>query len=652
MKLYQSALALLLAINAVNAVGSTVVTIEREGTVDKNKNNNKKVQNGRKLGWSLPGRSGPTGGGGNNDEGSTTAGTASETQSQGQGKQEFFSNGSPPGMPNDLVVKTDEAVNTPKDQVDPQTGSLTIDVSEDSSDGSSVGEDSGEGGFGGLSALFGGKGGGGGAGGMSIASNGDTEPVTEEQLGINATHDTTMEAGGGIRIESDTSGEDRYGGDDSDGGYEGESYDNNSTGIPEEMLVDGISESELFPGSGVSEEDTKLQGMIDEGIVDPESGLVIPDKVDPDDLIVEESEIAALNTSDANEQEPIGDNALLHHELEAEPTETPERVRRLRELKEKAKATAPKIKIPSRRHIINKNKERNTAPLSRRIQDDDGEEVDDTDSSQGEGHRKLQYHGPYPDIDTFPIGLFHPLERNVAVGLDTLPCNNTFSSLMSGNAAVTVPVGQCFTLDVTGEIKIDGLDIHGKLYIPTNHKATIITTHVFVQGILEMSDDQPKISKDNVSMKIMLVGEADQTFTPADSNAGVAGGIFNAGRKAFIVAGGQLKIKGWDGSIDEHGIIDSWTTMLETAMADPPNPPLSNVTGTTRKSTTWAGDETAPINPPPGCPRQVVNHDFNEDPHLDLWTAGDGQIIHMQNSSLVIHDHVNVEWQGYKLDFT
>jgi len=44
---------------------------------------------------------------------------------------------------------------------------------------------------------------------------------------------------------------------------------------------------------------------------------------------------------------------------------------------------------------------------------------------------------------------------------------------------------------------IGGLNIIGKLLVPTNHKGTLVTPYVFVQGELEMSDTNP-ISKDNL----------------------------------------------------------------------------------------------------------------------------------------------------------
>ena len=34
-------------------------------------------------------------------------------------------------------------------------------------------------------------------------------------------------------------------------------------------------------------------------------------------------------------------------------------------------------------------------------------------------------------------------------------------------------------------------------------------------------------------------------------------------------------------------------------------------------------------------------YDFSIEPHLELWTAGDGQIIHHENETLTVHDTIH-----------
>ena len=257
-----------------------------------------------------------------------------------------------------------------------------------------------------------------------------------------------------------------------------------------------------------------------------------------------------------------------------------------------------------------------------------------------EGVRNLQA------LNTFDIGLFYPLTGNV----DLSDCSNLFSSLVGGlTDLVTVPINTCYTWDMAegSTVMIGGLDIHGKLVVPKNYKGTLKTNYVFVQGIFEMSDDNP-ISPENTStsMRIILTGETDVTFTAADSNSAI--GSFNAGSKPFLVAGGQLNIRGWDGSPEEGGLVDTWTPLIGTAFER--NVSLG-ADGLPYTEWTLAGAEEYPLDPPPDCSRQVVNNDSSVDPHLERWTAGDGQIIHHKNGTLTVHDTINTNWWGFKLDF-
>lgn len=273
----------------------------------------------------------------------------------------------------------------------------------------------------------------------------------------------------------------------------------------------------------------------------------------------------------------------------------------------------------------------------------------------------------FTGMKTNPIGLFYPLDCNV--NLDTADCAaNLFSSLAtSATSPVVVPCGSCYTYDLgAGPNVIGGLDIQGKLYVPPNHKSELHTPYVFVQGELEMSDTNP-ISKDNESMKIVLTGPDEVTFTPVNSNANVAGGSFNAGFKPFLVAGGKLNIRGWNGVAQEGSQAGSWTPLLAMAEAAPPIPTLSAEPGH-REGTDASryqykqGKERAPIEPPfklvpntgdatqSRCPRQLVNHNFTESIDHQIWSGGDGAVLYHEGAA-VLHD-LHHEWQGFKLDFT
>jgi hypothetical protein len=263
--------------------------------------------------------------------------------------------------------------------------------------------------------------------------------------------------------------------------------------------------------------------------------------------------------------------------------------------------------------------------------------------------RKLQVS---QGINTAPIGLFNPLACNA--NIDTVDCSaNKLSTLVSGTTTVvTIPCGMCYTYDLPiTPTTIGGLNIIGKLYVPPNHKSTLMTKFVFVQGVLVMSDTSP-ISKNNTSMRIVLTGDSDVTFTPATGNANVAGSTFNAGVKPFLVAGGRLDIRGWTGSLVEGGAVETWTPLLEMAEGQRPNPTLSSI----------AGKESTPLEPPmmigavpsQQCPRKLVDHNFDDTVDYRVWSGGEGMILHHthdQGKAIVLDGLGRVE-QGFRLDYS
>ena len=101
-------------------------------------------------------------------------------------------------------------------------------------------------------------------------------------------------------------------------------------------------------------------------------------------------------------------------------------------------------------------------------------------------------------VNTAGIGLFYPLTCNAALNCD-VPSSFSEAVMAAGTGEVTLACGTCYTYDIEAgaTTTIGGLNIIGKLLVPTNHKGTLITPYVFVQGELEMSDTNP-ISKDNV----------------------------------------------------------------------------------------------------------------------------------------------------------
>jgi hypothetical protein len=306
---------------------------------------------------------------------------------------------------------------------------------------------------------------------------------------------------------------------------------------------------------------------------------------------------------------------------------------------------------------ILREREHDSRVLSRPVEDlhrhrhGDGGRVDrEAAAKEHDINRRLQV---TQGINTFPIGLFNPLTCNANIA--KADCSvNKLSSLLSGTAKVTIPCGTCYTYDLPAtSTTIEGLDIVGKLYVPPNYKSTLLTKFVFVQGVLEMSDTN-SISKNNTSMRIVLTGDTDVTFVPASGNAGVAASTFNAGVKPFLVVGGRLDVRGWTGSLVEGGKAETWTTLMETAEGARPNPTLSSLPGKER---------TAVVPPqmikvagePEQCPSKLVDEDFDADVPFQVWSGGEGNIVHQthdQGGAIQVGPITRRDGQGFKLDFT
>jgi hypothetical protein len=190
---------------------------------------------------------------------------------------------------------------------------------------------------------------------------------------------------------------------------------------------------------------------------------------------------------------------------------------------------------------------------------------------------------------------------------------------------------------------INGLDIHGKLYVPPNYKSTLKTPFVFVQGELQMSDTNP-ISPDNESIKIILTGTTDVTFTPADSNAKLPGTPFNAGSKPFLVAGGKLDIRGWD-IAQGNDRVATWAPLLSMVEGPKPKPALSE--------SMLIKNPIQPAKTTRTCPRQIVNHNFTDSVDHSLWAGGEGTIVsHDAVNGTMVLTNLKKSWQGFRLDFT
>lgn len=156
--------------------------------------------------------------------------------------------------------------------------------------------------------------------------------------------------------------------------------------------------------------------------------------------------------------------------------------------------------------------------------------------------------------------------------------------------------------------------------------------------------DTNVISPENESMKIVLVGTENVTFTPADSNWNVSGTPFNAGFKPFLVAGGKLDVRGWDISPAQERVA-TWTSVLssiEGSQPEPILPPHFLVPVPIQPNTTDRA-----------CPRVIAEHNFTESIDYSLWSGGDSAILsHDAAEGIMVVSNINRDWQGPRIDLT
>jgi len=163
------------------------------------------------------------------------------------------------------------------------------------------------------------------------------------------------------------------------------------------------------------------------------------------------------------------------------------------------------------------------------------------------------------------IGTFNRLDCNP---ISWSSCNKLVSNHISNDVPLKIPCGQCYLFDMVGDITLNGLDIEGKLLFPVNHKATIHTPYVIVQGELEIKVDHAKISPENLGTKFILTGTNNVIFDPSEAPNekacdGLSGKKCNLGVKPFLVAGGKVNINSMSESCATH------TPIMKKTYTDP-----------------------------------------------------------------------------------
>ena len=144
---------------------------------------------------------------------------------------------------------------------------------------------------------------------------------------------------------------------------------------------------------------------------------------------------------------------------------------------------------------------------------------------------------------------FKPLLCNSEIFRVGSACTRTWSSMFgtteSHSSRIVIPCGVCILMNhASGILNLNGgIDIQGKLVVPDDLPINITTPAIIVQGELSMTSTKPVSGIPKI--KVTLVGSNDVTFTPVDVNANACQGstTCNAGKKAFVVAGGKVTCK-------------------------------------------------------------------------------------------------------------
>ncbi len=279
--------------------------------------------------------------------------------------------------------------------------------------------------------------------------------------------------------------------------------------------------------------------------------------------------------------------------------------------------------------------------------------------SSGDSPDDVPHHLLHPDEDGFPsdldsidhnhlsrrlsessavIGDFSPLDCNPTSWPSTC-ATKVSDNLPSGSNPLVVPCGQCYTFDLTGNVTLNGINVVGKLQFPVNHRATIHTPYVIVQGELELIVDNSKISPANKATTFILTGaDNDVIFNPTESpnqnacDASPHNGQCNVGKKPFLIAGGKVNINAMSDSCI------TYTPIQKKFFKDPSYDP---------------NDFPTYVELPEACPvsgRKYITYDYETG--FGNWTGTEGTFLAPNDEHLLIVTNRKVDWQGPFLDIT
>jgi len=144
---------------------------------------------------------------------------------------------------------------------------------------------------------------------------------------------------------------------------------------------------------------------------------------------------------------------------------------------------------------------------------------------------------------------FMPLSCNSAINesnCSIIALSSLIRNAASTSAEVYIPCGTCAYWDWSDGSQKEipgGINVEGRLYVPSGASGTIRTPYVFVQGVLKMD---PPAATNSRNTKILLYGSSDRYLFPHVNNIESCDEEIgcNVGSKPFVVAGGRLEVIG------------------------------------------------------------------------------------------------------------
>ena len=198
--------------------------------------------------------------------------------------------------------------------------------------------------------------------------------------------------------------------------------------------------------------------------------------------------------------------------------------------------------------------------------------------------------------------VFKPLTCNAVYSACTT-WTESRSEYTTPSGWVLIPCGKCVTMDITdGRMATiaGGLQIQGKLVVPTTARVTLAMTTLIVEGELQITSTDVITGTPKVTFHIQDSATIP-SFTPHLQNINACGGSScQLGKQAIVVAGGKLTIQGMPDNCP------AWATVQGVKSGE--------MATTTSNAATIGTNGTLSSVVPDGCDPQgtIVSQDFSK----------------------------------------